>query len=113
MSDTVWLALIVAVSGGFTAWLNYKLNKKTDGKLGQIHELVNSNMTAQIQDTYDFARYSLVTLDQLLTLQQSGGKTISKDAMATREALSKKVSKLQTELVERAKQTEIADSKVV
>lgn len=113
MSDAVWLAVIVAVSGGFTAWLNYKLNTKTNGKLEQVHELVNSSMTAQIQDTYDATRYALVTLDQLLTLQQSEGKTISTDATTTREALSKKVTKLQAELAERAKQTKIADSKLV
>lgn len=113
MSDTVWLALIVAVSGGFTAWLNYKLNRKTDGKLGQIHELVNSNMTSQVQLTLNHANAQLVTLDQLLTLQQSGGKTLSKEAMTAREALVREVNELAAQLKDRATQTVIADSKLV
>lgn len=114
MSDAVWLALIVALGAAFTAWLNYKTSITTNGKLAQIHELVNSNMTAQIVDTYDATKAQLVTLDQLLALQQtSSGKTVSKDAMATRTALSKKVGELEAKLAGRAKQTEIADSKVV
>jgi hypothetical protein len=113
MSDAVWLAVIVAVSGGFTAWLNYKLNAKTTGKVEQVHELVNSGATKQITDTYDATKAQLVTLDQLLALQTSTGKTVSKDATATREALSNKVIKLEAELAERAKQTEIAASKLV
>lgn len=113
MSDAVWLALIVAAGAAFTTYLNYKTSIKTDGKLAQIHDLVNSNMTAEIENTYDATKAQLVTLDQLLTLQQSDGRTISKDAVTTREALSKKVAELESRLKDRAKQTEIADSKLV
>lgn len=113
MSDTVWLALIVAAGTAFTAWLNYKQGIKTDGKLGQIHELVNSNMTAQVQLTLNHANAQLVTLDQLLTLQQSSGKTLSKEATVAREALVREVNELATQLKDRATQTVIADSKLV
>jgi hypothetical protein len=109
----VWLALIVAFSGAFTAYLNYKMNARTVGKVEQVHELVNSGATKQITDTYDATKAQLVTLDQLLALQTATGKTVSRDATVTREALSKKVVKLEAELAERAKQTEIAASKLV
>lgn len=113
MSDTVWLALIVAISGAFTAWLNYRLSAKTDGKLGQIHELVNSSMDAQMRDTLSSKKAQLVTLDQLLSLQQSDGKTTSRDATMTRNLLVTEILKLEAKLRDRAEQTKIADSKLV
>jgi hypothetical protein len=113
MSDAVWLALIVGAGTAFTAWLNYKLNTKTDGKLGQIHELVNSNMSAQIQDTLDYAKAQLVTLDQLMALQKVDGKTMSKDALAVRQSLARRVVELEKRVDDRAKQTVIADAKLV
>jgi hypothetical protein len=112
MSDTVLLALIVAAGAAFTAWLSYLQSRNTNGKLGQIHELVNSNMTSAIQDTYDATHAQLITLDQLLALQKSAGTDPSDDALVAREVLSKKVAVLTAKLSVRAKQTEIADSKV-
>lgn len=119
MSETIILALIAALGTGFAGWLTYltqrtiKQGAVVTGKLGQIHELVNSNMDAQVQLTLNHAKAQLVTLDQLLALQQSGGKALSKDAMVAREALVREVNELARQLKERAKTTEIADSKLV
>ncbi len=57
MSDAVWLALIAGFFGFlntgaviFARWLSYRDNQRTDGKVDQVHTIVNQQRTEMMAE---------------------------------------------------------------
>ena len=78
--------------------------KVTTGKLDQIHELVNSNMTALLQDQV------LVNEQLLVALQLFARDNPLPEAVATIEATKAKIAELRARLTDRAAATKVADA---
>jgi hypothetical protein len=49
----------------------------TTGKLNQIHELVNSALTAQMEDAHDALTQQLVLMREVIALHTAAGRTPS------------------------------------
>jgi hypothetical protein len=84
----------------------------TNGKLAQIHELVNSNLTMQMEETHDALVQQLVLMREIISMHRAAGRPPSPEALDAVSALSMKVGELQSRLTDRAKATEVADAKV-
>ena len=84
----------------------------TNGKLAQIHELVNSNMTIQMEETHDALAQQLVLMREIIALHKAAGRPPSPEALEAISTLGEKVGELKSQLSDRAKATEVADAKV-
>jgi hypothetical protein len=83
------------------------------GKLGQIHELVNSNLTAQMEEAHGALTQQLVLMREVIALHRAAGREPSAEAVEAIALIGTKVGELHAKLADRAKATEIADAKVV
>jgi hypothetical protein len=86
--------------------------KVTNGKLNQIHELVNSTLTAAIEDLRLATEQQLMLLRSVIELNREAGREPSPDLLAALPAVEEKVAELRSKLADRARQTEIADAQV-
>jgi len=82
----------------------------TNGKLAQIHELVNSNLTRQMEDTRDAQAQQEILMMEVIRLHKAAGREPSKEALDAIAAIRAKVAKATTELGARAKATVAADA---
>jgi hypothetical protein len=77
-----------------------------NGKLNQIHELVNSTLTGALED-------QLLAREQLLVMMRRDlNRDPDPDAQSAVVAMEAVVAELRSKLADRAKQTEIADAQV-
>jgi hypothetical protein len=78
--------------------------ESVDGKLNQIHELVNSTLTGALED-------QLLAREQLLVLmrERPGQSPEARKSLADMEDM---VAELRAKLADRARQTAVADAKV-
>jgi hypothetical protein len=83
--------------------------KVTTGKLNQIHELVNSNMTIAIEDQLLANEQLLVVLVELAQLR---GSDAAPETTAAIIAAKGKIRELQSRLTDRAEATKLADAQV-
>lgn len=81
-------------------------------KLDVIHTLVNSNMTAALQDSLDSSRANLATLRELIALRVAQGDEPNEDTRAQLVTLENKVGRLASNLDDRIRQTKIADAQI-
>jgi hypothetical protein len=86
-----------------------KATEATQGKLDVIHILVNSNMTAAMQSELDATRRDLVSLKEVARLNEEAGRKVSAEALAVIDETGQRIAKLDAELRDRLKQTQIAD----
>jgi hypothetical protein len=84
----------------------------TNGKLAQIHDLVNSNMTIQMEETHGALAQQLVLMREVINMHRAAGRPPSRDALQAIEVLGRRVGELQAQLSDRAKVTEAADAKL-
>ena len=82
----------------------------TNGKLNQIHELVNSSLTAQMEEAYAALTQQLVLMREVIALHTAAGRQPSQDALNAIGIIERKVAELGATLSDRAKATEIADA---
>jgi hypothetical protein len=81
----------------------------TNGKLDQIHTLVNSNMTAAMQSELDATVALLDTLREVVALNEAAGRQPTAEAVGRIDAMQKKVDELSANLTDRLKQTAAAN----
>lgn len=79
-------------------------------KLGVIHDLVNSNVTALKQSELDGAKRELVMMQRLIDLPRNGPPVV--DDLATLEATRTRILDLESELATRQTQQERLDAGV-
>jgi len=84
--------------------------EQTQQKLDVIHILVNSNMTAAMQAELDATRRDLVSLREVARLNEEAGRPTSPEAAAVIEETAVRISKLDADLRDRLKQTEVAEA---
>jgi len=84
-------------------------NSITDGKLDQIHTLVNSNLTSAKEDQLDEAKIVLVSLEEIVDLKRNAGIEPSETAMLVIQAQRVKIAKLVAEVDDRLKQTQVGE----
>lgn len=87
-------------------------SRAANTKLDVIHTLVNSNMTAALQDGLDSNRAQLVTLRELISLKVAQGEEPDEETKAMLHALEEKVGKLAANLRDRIQQTEVANAQI-
>jgi hypothetical protein len=83
-----------------------------NGKLAQIHELVNSNLTTQMEEAHGALTQQLVLMREVVALNRAAGREPSTGAVDAIAVIEAKVGELRAKLADRAKATEIADRKV-
>jgi len=88
--------------------------KVQEAKLDQIHTLVNSNLTAAMQDQLDALKAMLVLLLETVDLKHaaSPGAAPSKETVTTIAATKTKIAELSAQLEDRLKQTTFASAKL-
>jgi hypothetical protein len=85
----------------------------TNGKLEQIHELVNSTLTSQMEEAYAALTQQLVLMREVVALHTTAGRVPSRQALDAIENIERKVTELGSKLSDRAKATVIANAKLV
>jgi hypothetical protein len=79
----------------------------TNGKLDVIHQLVNSNMTAAMQDSMGALKAQLVLMHEVIDLKRAAGAVPSPDALTAIAATEAKIVELQAVLTDRERQAKI------
>lgn len=85
---------------------------EVSGKLGQIHELVNSSLTAQMEEAAAALSQQAVLMREVVALNRAAGREPSTEALDAIDAIDARVAELQARLTDRAKSTKIADAQV-
>lgn len=80
------------------------------GKLEQIHTLVNSNLTAEMNGRLIATKGQLAGLREVVELKRLAGHKPTEDALEAIIAIEKVIGELETTLAERASQTLVADT---
>ena len=75
------------------------------GKLEAIHALVDSNVTAAIQDGLDARSVQLVTMAEILDLKRADGRTPTPEALQAVQSTQAKIIELERLLGERRGQS--------
>jgi len=83
----------------------------TNGKLNQIHELVNSNLSAQMSEAHTALAQQLVLMNEIVRLNQEAGREPSKSALDAIIAIQQRVAELGAQLHDRATATVVADAR--
>jgi hypothetical protein len=86
--------------------------KMQSAKLEQIHSLVNSNLTAAMQDQLDTRQANLVLLTQALETRTRDGLPIDPQAAETLAATKVKIAELSAQLADRKRQTVEAEKQL-
>ncbi len=73
----------------------------TNGKLDVIHMLVNSNMTAAMQNEHDAVIRELAMMREVIDLKRAAGQEPSIEVLAAIEATEAKIAELKIVLSER------------
>jgi hypothetical protein len=73
----------------------------------QIHTLVNSNLTAQMNDTLDATVRDLASLQEIVALKGREGHEATPEALQVIEATESRIGELRAKLRDRAEATEI------
>ena len=89
-----------------------KTARETNSKLDVIHTLVNSNMTAALQDQLDETKARIVVLKEVIALRVDAGKAPDPDALGVLAAAEEKAQKLGADLRDRLEQTKVADAQI-
>lgn len=86
--------------------------KEVNGKLDTIHDLVNSNMTAAIEDSMMSKKREVVSLKELIAIKLLSKPPIppSEEALGIIKATELQIAELQSRLNDRKKQQEVADA---
>jgi hypothetical protein len=83
---------------------------ETNGRLGQIHELVNSNLTAELVARHAALVQQAILMREVVRLNEAAGRHPDTAALAAIEALDEQVAELGAKLRDRASATVIADT---
>jgi hypothetical protein len=87
-------------------------NAVTNGKLAQIHELVNSNLTSQMEEGHASLVQQLVLMREVVRLNHEAGRAPESPALAAIAAIESRVAELGAQLRDRAQATAIANAQV-
>lgn len=85
---------------------------ETQGQLRQIHDLVNSNLTAALRAEYEAVKQQLVLLRELAALRTEFGQPASKQAEVDIRAIQSRIDELGMNLNDRVDATRVADEAV-
>ncbi len=96
--DIIVVAIIAAVG---PMLLQLIVWKRQDRKLVVIHQLVNSNMTAMMQDSLDSTIREKAALVELRESRKDLGKEPTKDSLLAIAMAEAKIQELKTKLSER------------
>ena len=83
----------------------------TGEKLVEIHDLVNSNLTASMQSERGEAEAALVLMEEMIVLHRAGGREPSVVTLAAVETKKAKIAELDVVLRDRLDQTAAAAAK--
>ena len=87
-------------------------SKSNGAKLGQIHALVNSSLTASMEDQLDARRANLVLLKQVQELTAAMGRKEDPDAAGIIAATEAKIAELSAQVRDRNRQTVEAEKRL-
>jgi len=80
----------------------------TDYQLERIHTLVNSNMTAQMEDSLASKKAELAALLEVIDLKRANGQEPTPQAEATIELIRSDIARKEAELADRLEATDRA-----
>ena len=87
-------------------------NAVTNGKLAQIHELVNSNLTSQMEEGHASLVQQLVLMREVVRLNHEAGRLPDNAALAAIATIEARVAELGAQLRDRAAATAAADAQI-
>lgn len=83
---------------------------EASAKLDQIHELVNSNLSAQMMEAHAALLQQAVLMREVVALHKASGRNASSSAMEAIHIIESRAAELGAQLNDRAKATRIADA---
>jgi len=86
--------------------------KVVTAKLGVIHTLVNSTLTAALQSELDATRREELLLRELIRMREDSGHSVTEDQQATLGATQRKIRELTAAMRDRDEQTRSADIQI-
>ncbi len=108
----VWIAAISSLTSVLIAVVtrdrSIKAAKAQEGKIDQVHVLVNSEKTLEKEHLLLSNKANLVLLQELIELKTAANKPPSPDAVGMLEATKAKILELETDLKKRVKDAEMA-----
>jgi len=104
---TAVILLITAILGLFQVRRLRKQGDNTNARLGVIHTLVNSTLTAEIEANLDASKRELATLDQLIAERRANGHEIAPETLAAKAACERKIGNLTQKMADRLRQAEV------
>jgi hypothetical protein len=78
----------------------------TNGKLDDIHRLVNSNMSTAMQSELDALETSLAMMREVVDLKRAAGREPTREALAAIDATSAKIREARSALADRQAQAD-------
>ena len=105
-------ARLLIASNKLVAEQTREASNFTNGKLAQIHELVNSNLTSQMEESHAALTQQLVLMREIIQLHKESGRSVSDKANEAIRVIESRIDQLGSKLYGRAKATQIADSKL-
>lgn len=86
--------------------------KVTVAKLGVIHTLVNSTLTAALQSELEGARREELLLRELVRMRSDAGHEVTDDQTASLGSIQRRIVELTAAMNDRAEQTRVADMQI-
>lgn len=81
-------------------------------QLHDIHDLVNSAMTLQLQDSLELANALLASMVEVMHLRQSEGKDAPPEAVAAVNSLREKIAALRSKIFDRLQQAKAMEARI-
>ena len=89
-----------------------KTSAVTNGKLDQIHTLVNSNMTAAMKAELEATIEKLKLMRQIVARDKADNIKVLPEALAAIRSVESKIGELTATLNDRLRQTQLADQNI-
>jgi hypothetical protein len=83
--------------------------RAVEGKLVEIHTLVNSDYTARMTGELGAMRHTLVLMREVIVLNEAAGRSPSPESLAALATLESDIARLAAELEERMRQTALME----
>lgn len=105
-------ARLLVASNALAAEAAVQTAAVTNGKLDQIHTLVNSNMDVALRAELGSKEEVLVMLREVMAVNTTAGRLPSPEALERIAATERKIAELRAVLTDRLAQTQIAQQQV-
>jgi len=111
MNDNLAMVILAFLLLFMFMFLVYRVSRKTQSKLDQIHTLVNSNLTESQSRELASMKGMLASMREVISLKELSGIALAEGTDEAVELVEQRVSELSRNLSHKQNQTFIADAR--